>query len=265
VYGCPVDQDKVRVVELWEDEVLSEIELQHDPKWELKARKAAALPEQCELIWEQELPHAEQRHKHEGFVDPFQNYRIPGLHMPGWSIADTDAHRAELAASIAAVLGRGIDRKPLHALREKLADMANWPKERAQARGLAFQPLIEGVLAAHGCEVDVGKHRPGEQVDLFVHRPFRALVECRWEKNPVGRPAVTELIGKLNRDRPAIVAGLYLSMSGFTREAQKEAREHSRDRVVILLDATDISSLLDGDQHVADMFDTKVDEIVRRY
>jgi hypothetical protein len=39
------------------------------------------------------------------------------------------------------------------------------------------------LLSAHGFEVEKGKHREGEQVDLFVHRPIRALVECRWYAN----------------------------------------------------------------------------------
>ncbi len=98
-----------------------------------------------------------------------------------------------------------------------------------------------------------------------MHRPIRALVECRWYADPVGRPAVTELIGKLTRDRPAIVAGIYVSMSGFTAPAHAEAREHARDRVVVLLDRADVLTLLRGQQHARELIDERVDDLVRRY
>lgn len=265
VYAGPAERDAVRVLELWEDPVLSEVELQHDPRWEVKARNAAGIAENFELIFDGDLQDADQRNKREGFREPFANYRLPGIFMPGWDIADSHAHNAALAVSLAQLVGEHIDRKALRTLRDEFADMETWPGERAQSRGLKFQPLVEGVLRAHGCEVEGGRHRPGEQVDLFVHRPFRALLECRWEKAPIGRPAVSELISKLTRDRPAIVTGIYVSMSGFTSEAEKEAREHARDRVVILLDRNNLVTLLRGERHIVDVFNEKVDALVRRY
>jgi hypothetical protein len=91
--------------------------------------------------------------------------------------------------------------------------------------------------------------------------------ECKLAAAVMGHGRVDELgrDSRLTRDRPAIVSGVYLSMSGFTEEAKKEALEQARDRSVVLLDAEEIRSLFDGQHHIADIFDERVDQIIRRY
>jgi hypothetical protein len=185
---------------------------------------------------------------------------VPGVQMPGWALADNHVNRRKLADAFNAMVHRRFDRSALRQLRLELAELDGHPNPRA--RGLKFQSFVQGLLAAHGCDVEIGKHIRGEQVDVMVHRPFRALLECRWAKDPVGVEAVSLLISKLTRDRPAIVAGLYVSMKGFTSPARTEARTHARERVVILLDRVDVETLLSGKVHVADLFDQRVDALV---
>jgi hypothetical protein len=99
--------------------------------------------------------------------------------MPGWRLADEHARAQEVQASLDGLRGRSLDRRTLRSLGDELTDLESWPVSKAQARGLAFESFMEKLLLAHGCDVHRGKDRDGEQIDLIVHRPFRALVECR--------------------------------------------------------------------------------------
>ena len=220
-FAAPAEADQVTVVELWEDDEFPETDLAHAPDLESRARRVAHVSDEYELIWD-EQNQSFGRHNVSGTADPYLNRRITGLMMVGWTLADGDATNRDLRTAIDAFRGRSLDRPALAPLRSELEDMRQWPTSRAQERGRAFDGFIERLLNAHGCDVEKGKFRTGEQVDVFVHRPFRALVECRWEAEPVGAVPITLLIGELNRDRPSIVSGVYVSMSGFTEPAYEE-------------------------------------------
>jgi len=255
---------EVVVDERWEDPTLSRLAIQRAPNREEQARDTAGIGPEYELIDDHDMVEAaSDRHHSDGSQDPFVGQRIPNVWMVGWDIADQHANRLQLRDSLDSALGRRLDRRRLRLLRDELRRLES--ATDPSARGLAFEALIEGLLAAHGCEVERGKHRPGEQVDLFVHRPFRALVECRWTAESVGAPAITLLIGKLTRDRPAVVAGLYISMNGYTVQATQEALQHARDRAIVLIDGDDVHVLLAGSTHIADLVDERIDALVRRY
>ena len=191
-------------VGLWEHPILSELDLTYAPNWAEHARAAAGVSSEYQLIWEEhELPGALDRHQDEGFQDPFRNARNPFMsEMPGWRLADEHARAQEVQASLDGLRGRSLDRRTLRSLGDELTDLESWPVSKAQARGLAFESFMEKLLLAHGCDVHRGKHRDGEQIDLIVHRPFRALVECRWTRRPVGAPDIAALVTKLTRDPP---------------------------------------------------------------
>jgi Restriction endonuclease len=255
---------EVVVDERWEDPTLSALAIQRAPNREEQARTVAGIGPEYELIYDQDMVQDSSDRRHaDGSQDPFASQRIRGVWMVGWNIADAHASQLDLRDTLSSALGRRLDRRRLRLLRNELKDL-EIATDRP-ARGLAFEAFIERLLTAHGCKVERGKHRPGEQVDLFVHRPFRALVECRWTTEPVDAPAITLLIGKLTRDRPALVVGLYVSMTGYTDQALPEALQHARDRAVILIDGDDVHALLAGTTHVADLVDERIDALVRRY
>ena len=264
VFAETSSSDLVTVYELWEHPDISHSEFRHAPNQEEQVRSSAGISEGADLIWsEPRVINALDSKKHKDFDDPFVNARIPELTMPGWIIADADSRESEFFEVMSELMDRQLDVFALSALGEELKTLRNM--KRKQARGLSFEAFIERLFLAYGCEVERGKHREGEQIDLFVHRPFRALVECRWQAKPVGVPAVTGLVAKLTRDRPSIVSGIYISMSGFTSTAVKEAADHARDRVVILFDQDDVLDLIKGETHVADLFESRLDSLVRRY
>lgn len=115
--------------------------------------------------------------------------------------------------------GRLIDEPALTTLRGRMDEIQ---RLQGLARGNRFEPWIADLLSAHGCQVERGVTRDGEQIDLFVHKPFRAIIECRWQIPPLQPRALSDLLAKLNR-RPAIVAGIYIAMSGFTDSCRKHA------------------------------------------
>lgn len=260
VFAAPAEGDEVEVREMWEDPILANWDTLHAPNLEGQVRAAAGLSRELRLI------HTEDVHQlSAGTQGGLPTHRrIPGLAMRGWDLADQHDQSRAISEGLDEFRGYSMDRARLRELADELGTL-DAMNNNPNARGLKLELFIRELLAAHGFEVEKGKHREGEQVDLFVHRPIRALVECRWYADPVGRTAITELIGKLTRDRPAIVSGMYVSMSGFTQPARTEAREHARDRVVVLLDRADVVALLRGQQHARELVDERIDELVRRY
>jgi len=260
-------EDEQIIETRWEDERLATLEILHSPKHEQEVRAVGVVGDEYKLIDASPLtayigpdnPHSDNPENPFRFI-----VRSPGVGMPGWDLAELHASNLQLKNAIDALQNRQIDKRALRQLRQELAELDRLTKR--QHRGHKFQDFMLRLLAAHGCKAEIGKHRPGEQLDVFVHRPFRALVECRWTKpnKPVGATDVANLIIKLMRGRP-IVAGIYVSMSGFTSEAPIEARTYSHDRVVVLFERHDVETLLSGEAHVADLFEKRVDEMVRRY
>jgi hypothetical protein len=264
VFAAPAEVDEVEIREMWEDPILANWDTLHAPNLEPQVRAVAGLSRDLELIDTEDVQQLAAVTKGTLPTHAWVNRRIPGLSMFGWDLADRHDQFRRLGEDLAEFRGYGINRARLRELADELGTL-DAMDDKPNARGLKLEPFMRELLAAHGFEVEKGKHREGEQVDLIVHRPIRALVECRWYADPVGRTAITELIGKLTRDRPAIVSGIYVSMSGFTAPAQTEAREHARDRVVVLLDRVDVLTLLRGQQHARELVDERIDELVRRY
>lgn len=255
--------DEVDIRELWEDSTLANWDILQVPNEDRVVRRVAGLSGDLELLETenvQELAATTQGHLSS---EAWTSKRVPAFGLVGWALAKHHDFTRELSADLAALNGYAMDHGRLRELLlelDQLDAMTN-----PNARGLALEDFLRELLMAHGFEVEKGKHREGEQIDLIVHRPIRALIECRWYTNKVNRNAITELIGKLTRDRPAIVSGIYVSMSGFSEPAYKEAQEHARDRVVVLLDRQDVLKILRGEQHARTLIDERVDAIVRRF
>lgn len=264
VFAGAAEVDEVEVHEMWEDPILANWDTLHAPDLERRVKAVAGLSGELELIDTEDVQQLAAGTRGGLPTHVWNNRRIPGLGMFGWDLADRHDRLRDLEQGLAEFSGYGLNRARLRELADELETL-DAMNGSPNARGLKLEPFMRELLAAHGFEVEKGKHRDGEQVDLIVHRPIRALVECRWYAKPVDRPAITELIGKLTRDRPAIVSGIYVSMSGFTAPAQTEAREQAHDRVVVLLDRDDVLTLLQGQQHARELVDQRIDELVRRY
>jgi hypothetical protein len=64
---------------------------------------------------------------------------------------------------------------------------------------------------------------PGEEIDRsFTIDNLHYLLECKWEDEPIGFPAVRDFSGKVARKAEGTF-GVFLSMSGFVRDINASA------------------------------------------
>jgi hypothetical protein len=111
------------------------------------------------------------------------------------------------------------------------------------ARGPMFEVLVQHLCEREHFRVtrDAGTARP-RQTDLFVsYGGDDFLIETKWQKDRADVADVDSLRSRLSRTAPH-VAGVLVSMTGFTATAIKEVTEH-RDRIVLLVEGPEIRNL----------------------
>ncbi|MET7501993.1 restriction endonuclease [Streptomyces microflavus] len=259
VFIKPAATDCLTLDERWQDQQLAHRSMYSRADHERGVRDAADVDDSYELFEDQDL-----------------SQRLVDLHMPpsvepanpdffGREAADLDAATAikapELRDAIAAMMGRALDRHALAKLEGQLEFIANLPPKQ---RGKSFETWFGSLLEAHGCQVEPGRTHEGEQVDFFVHQPFRAVIECRWKKSRLQPRELADLTAKLNR-RPAIIAGIYVAWSGFTDSCSRRAAHEPSGRTVLLWEAADLQRLLKGEIHARDLYEEHVSDRVRSY
>jgi hypothetical protein len=257
IFMRPATADHVTLLERWEDPLLARTDMQTRVDHERRVRHLLGVGDDFDLIHSCAFS---QR------LDVSDIPRLNGTELlGGMDAADSDAARAldmpRLRNLERRLRGRHIDDR---ALAESRAEFFEIRELVPRQRGLRFEALVTSLLAAHGCTVERGVARSGEQVDIFVHSPFRAIIECRWSSNRLQPRALNDLAAKLGR-RPAIVAGIYISMSGFTEACRNSALHEPHARTILLWEERDIQKLLSGEIHVVDLFDASVSDLVRRY
>ena len=97
-----------------------------------------------------------------------------------------------------------------------------------QNRGRELEKILTDVLRKEGLGATRNIVNPGEQIDAaFVLDGQHYLVECKWECEPVGAPALREFSEKVRRKAEGTF-GLILSMSGFVKNINSVAAIGSR-------------------------------------
>ncbi|MFJ1871091.1 restriction endonuclease [Streptomyces chartreusis] len=258
VFSRPAVRDAITLTELWEDPQLSRWNVARRADQEALVRQVAAVSDDFKLLQTDDYS---LKFSLEHALDPASaNARYFGREEADHHAA-TAMRVPQVQKMIDALSGRTIDGVALANLRVQLEEIEQL---RGQARGNRFELWIGDLLRAHGCEVERGKPRPGEQVDFFVHKPFRAIIECRWQKDRLQPYALHDLRGKLDR-RPAIIAGIYVAMSGFTAACLQDAAQEPNRRTVLLWDEGDVRRLLGGEVHALDLYNEHVSDRMRRY
>ena len=117
------------------------------------------------------------------------------------------------------------------------------PKITPQKRGLAFQKGFAELLKYRGWTVEESVRTPGEEIDIIISKGMEHwLLECKYQKRPVGSSEISKFLTKL-RAR-AGVNGIFLSMSGFTKDAVSTAEREIHQKIIVLLDRKDIESIV---------------------
>ena len=117
------------------------------------------------------------------------------------------------------------------------------PDITPQKRGLHFQELFAELLRYLGWTVDKTVRTPGEEIDIIISKEMEHwLLECKYQKRPVGSSEISKFLTKL-RAR-AGVNGIFLSISGFTKDAVSTAEREIHQKIIVLLDRKDIESIV---------------------
>ncbi|MET7364489.1 restriction endonuclease [Streptomyces sp. NPDC005566] len=258
VFTRPADADSIVMDQRWEDACLAQRSMLSRADHERVVREAVGLGVDYEL------------YRADDYNMRFDLDRTPHVassnpEYSGREEADSDARVAigqpQWERAINALMGREINEAALAGLRSQLETIAELQGTR---RGNRFETWFGELLKAHGCDVEPGVNGEGEQVDFFVHKPFRAVVECRWKQRRLQPRELADLTAKLGR-RPAVVAGIYVAWSGFTENCRRIAAQEPNGRTVLLWDAGDLQRLLSGEIHAHDLFEEHVSDRVRRY
>jgi hypothetical protein len=130
-----------------------------------------------------------------------------------------------------------------------------------QERGHRLEHLLHRVISADGWVSTRNALSAGEENDLIIRQAREYhIVQCKWQKPAVSAAQMRDFKGRLiNR---AGVAGVYFSMSGFTRGSLIEARDSLGTRIVLLFGKDDIHALTDTRGTFAHLLDEKMDSAV---
>jgi hypothetical protein len=93
------------------------------------------------------------------------------------------------------------------------------------------------------------------QIDGFIAEGQRSYrIECKWEKNPAQPKDILAFADRLD---VAGVAGLFVSIGGFTAEAVQKAKEVSKKHIVLLVDKQEVDALFDQRVHFDELLRAK--------
>jgi len=135
-----------------------------------------------------------------------------------------------------------------------------------QERGRLFETIFRDLLKiTFGPDVVYGSHLvtvgSERQVDAsFKWRNFYYRVEVKWHDRPVG-PDKIDIFRTILKT--AEVRGIFVSMSGYTNDAIVNAIDLGKDRMILLIDGTEIKSIFQGTNRLELILDRKIDTFQR--
>lgn len=117
------------------------------------------------------------------------------------------------------------------------------PEITPQKRGLDFQKLFAELLRYLGWTVEESVRTPGEEIDIIISKRMKYwLLECKYQKKPAGSSEISKFLTKLGAR--ASINGIFLSMSGFTKDAVSTAEREIHQKIILLFDEKDIESII---------------------
>lgn len=158
------------------------------------------------------------------------------------AIADEHSHyAAELAkASEEASRNRALS-ESIHKLKDQFLAM-HQDGSNPQRRGKAFEGFINQLFGLFDLEPRVAYSLGREQIDgAFSFNTDDYVLEARWWKTPIGRDHLDVFKTKISR-KGKNALGLYISISGFTKDA---IDEYSDSAPFITMDGMDFMAVLD--------------------
>ncbi len=136
-------------------------------------------------------------------------------------------------------------------------------KMQPQPRGRALQTLFARIAAEDGWSQEEGLRTRTEEIDVVLYKGDRFyLVECKWEKDPVGSADIGWLQTKLRK--LAGTRGVFVSMSGFTETAALTARDATADSLIMFFGPGDVEAMIYNRLQITRFLEKKLQELVMR-
>lgn len=111
-------------------------------------------------------------------------------------------------------------------------------------RGRNFEPLLRDLFVLYDLDPRSSFSSPGEQTDgsLVIDGTYM-LVEAKWTNGPIHPDEIRNFRAKIE-DKLDSTLGLFISMSGFTKEAVHRAAQGRR--LLILMDGMELAYIFQG-------------------
>lgn len=146
---------------------------------------------------------------------------------------------------------------------DSLAELEKVSKLSPQKRGIHFQRLVFRQFELRLWNPEESVKTSNEEIDVFIHKNLSFyLVECKWEKNPIGTDPVTHLFEKIRIRSGA--NGILLSMSGFTKGAVEAVETRTSDKLLLLFGKQDIEEMFEEFHAFEELLEEKTRELISR-
>jgi hypothetical protein len=134
-----------------------------------------------------------------------------------------------------------------------------------QVRGKMLETALNNLFAAYDILIQKSFHLVGtggegivEQIDGVIElKGHSYFVEVKWYKEPVGVPQISEHLVRLMARAEA--RGLFISASDYTEPAVSTCRDFLQQKIMALVQLSEIVHVLDQQAELADFLISKVD------
>ncbi|MFI6291962.1 hypothetical protein ACIBEJ_10290 [Nonomuraea sp. NPDC050790] len=139
----------------------------------------------------------------------------------------------------------------LEELRQLFYEIVTLP---AQPRGYALEKFLNGLFALFDIDAKAPFKVSGEQIDGAFTFEGEFLLEAKWQEEKTAVAAMDAFKGKVERKLDNTL-GLFLSMNGY-QDTAIAVYSHARP-VMILMDGSDLSAVIDGRIDLQDLLRRK--------
>jgi len=192
--------------------------------------------------------------KETGVDKPILLANVAVLENLGW-IEDSGAGLFKITSDGVSTLEQWRDLKATEVEFEKISAM------QPQSRGQAFQKLFAKAVELQGWIQREHVQTSHEEIDVIVSKGREYyLIECEWLKDSSEANLIREIYAKI--ENRAVIHGIAVSMSGFSKGAVKQATRYSNKRPVLLFGSEDAKAIICGQRAFDELLDEKLSQLV---
>jgi hypothetical protein len=153
--------------------------------------------------------------------------------------------------------------KDLRRKRERLKEFEKLKaleKMTRQARGHRLEDLLAEAIEDEGWEVEKRVQSKGKEHDIVIHKGSEYfLISCKWEKPAVQGKAVRDIFA--GAQAMVCVAGILVSMSGFTPNCIGQALEYKTKQQIILFGPKDVGAIFSNEAKFSELLKEKIKQL----